>query len=238
MRVCEVIDEGECWSPDSQDPWPDPGTEDVIACGAWIASDRCAPDAKTLAECLQRLERWVDWIPIGWQSLYLDMRCALVALGSHQKRAVWIHEPLVVNGGLVFDVDGRDRAVCGIVRKAWARSRSTCMGCGCTGKRRRINRHVKTLCARCYALDALSRDLDKVLQEPWDGDRVGLSPAWPRDLSPLIKVLIKEGARLGALKVESLVAGDAIPHAVLAWLWDVWGHVQRPLAVDESRTIR
>lgn len=237
MRVCEVIDEGECWSPDRQDPWPDPGTEDAIACGEWITSDRCAPDVKTLAECLQRLERWVEWIPIGWQSLYLDMRCALVALGSHQKRAVWIHEPLVVNGGLVFDVDGSDGAVCGIVRKAWARSRCTCMSCGFTGKPRRIDGYVKTLCARCCALDVLSRGLDEVLHASWNWGTLQRSPIWPKDLSPLVGVLMKEGARLGALEVDSLVAGDPIPPAVLGWLRDIWNHVQRQLAVLETRAI-
>jgi hypothetical protein len=237
MTVCEVIDDDECRSTNSLYPCPDPGKDDITTYGAWITGDRSSPKVKTLAGSLERLERWVEWIPIGWQRVYLDMRCALVALGASQHRDVQIHEPLVVNGGLVFDVDGRDRAVCGIVRKAWARSRCTCMNCGFTGKPRTIDGYVKTLCARCCALDFLSRGLDEVLHDPWDGDPLQVTPVWPKNLSPLVRMLMKEGARLGTLEVDSPEAGEVIPTAVQAWLRDVWEHVQRELDAVEPRTI-
>jgi len=237
MTVCEVIDEDECRSTNDLYPWPDSGNEDVITWGAWIPGDRSSPNAISLAEILEQLERWVEWIPLGWQRLYLDMRCALVALGASQHRDVQIHEPLVVNGGLVFDVDGRDRAVCGIVRKAWARSRCTCMNCGRNGKPRRIDGYVKTLCAHCCALDVLSSALDELLHDPSNGDPLQVSRAWPKDLSPLVRVLMEEGARLGAIEVSSMVAGETIPPAVQAWLRDVWEHVQRQLAAVEPTDI-
>jgi hypothetical protein len=237
MTVCELIDEDECWSTNDLYPWPDSGNEDVIKWGVWVPGDRSSPNLKTLPESLERLERWVEWIPMGWQRVYLDMRCALASLGVSQHRDVQIHEPSVVDGGLVFDVEGSDRAVCGILRKAWARSRCTCMNCGRTGKPRRMDGYVKTLCARCCALEVLSRGLDQALHEPWNGDPLQVSPAWPKDLSPLVRVLMKEGARLGALEVDSLEDGEVIPPAVQAWLRDVWEHVQRQLDAVASRTI-
>lgn len=232
MEVCDVIDEDpsreiDGWKPVSE--WAMPG--------ASFIRNRGPVKGGGLADSLDRLERWVEWIPMGWQRLYLELRCALVSVNTNSVRSVWIHEPEVVDGGLVLDVDGGDRVVRGMVRKAWARSRCTCMRCAHPAKPRPISGYVKTLCARCAALETLSVELDACLHDPLDGDPLSLTPTWPRELSPRVKVLMEEGARLGALRVESCTAGDPIPPATQRWLRDVWEHVQREQEDVESRRI-
>lgn len=232
MEVCDVIDEAESWETER---WK-PVSEWAMAGASFIRNHDHGKRAG-LADSLDRLERWVEWIPMGWQRLYLELRCALVSVNTASVRSVWIHEPEVVDGGLLLDVDGGDRVVRGMVRKAWARSRCTCMRCGRPGKPRCISGYVKTLCARCAALETLSVELDRCLHDPWDGDPLSLTPTWPRELSPLVKVLMEEGSRLGAFGIESCTAGDPIPPATQGWLRDVWDHVQRQVEDVESRRI-
>lgn len=186
------------------------------------------PSEGGLANSLERLEAWVEWVPMGWQRLYLDMRCSFMGLNASHFQLVRIHEPAVVEGGLVLDVDAADPVVRGIVRKAWARSRCTCMRCGRPGRLRRAGEYPKTLCARCWALQTLCDDLDACLLDPID-DPLQLPVVWPRTLSPITWRLIEEGARRGALSVERPVAGEGIPAADQAWLREAWNRVQTAL---------
>lgn len=232
MEVSDVIDDAPSWETDR---W-EPVSEWEMAAESVIYNHAHAKGGG-LADSLDRLERWVEWIPMGWQRLYLELRCALASVDTSPARFVWIHEPEVVDGGLVLDIDGGDRVVRGILRKAWARSRCTCMCCGRPGKPRWIGGYVKTLCARCTAFEALSVELDACLHDPLDGDPLSLRPTWPREMSPAMRVLMEEGARLGALGLESCTAGDAIPPATQRWMRDVWEHVQRWQADVHSRRL-
>jgi len=199
------------------------------------------PDERSvggLAISLERLEAWVEWVPIGWQRLYLDMRCSFMGVNAFHFTSVCIHEPVVVDGGLVLDVDAADPVVRGIIRKAWARSRCTCMRCGRPGRLRRAGEYRKTLCARCWALQTLCDDLDACLHDPLDGDPLQLPAVWPLTLSPITWRLIKEGARRGALSVDRPVAGEGISAADQAWLREVWDRVQTALDDPNIRGIR
>lgn len=167
------------------------------------------PGTKAFQESLMRLDSRVDWVPLGWQRLYGDLRMQLHAIAMGHRQHIQMFGPRVEEGCLMLDVEGEDPVVRGLVRKACARARCTCMQCGRPGISRVIHRSRKVLCSACAGIELLEHDLQGVLDTLGRVEMTGASVWLPADaLSPRIRALVQGHA---------VVSHEAIPGGVQAY---------------------
>lgn len=116
---------------------------------AVVADQRSCKTVSRFQESLQILEQRVDWIPMGWQRLYVDLRLKLRAVDCPQRRAVGVNGAYEHEGYLHVEAVSDDRVIQGILRKARTAAVYTCMACGKRGSPREIGERYLTLCAPC-----------------------------------------------------------------------------------------
>lgn len=129
----------------------------------------CTPCA--YRESLDRLDRQIDHIPMGWQRLYGDLRHALRVLAADSRMSIRIDGAWEEDGRLCIDSDTKDPAVQGVLRKARTRAMQSCSICGRPGKGRELaNWQEATLCGKCAGPRLLSLEI----VECWRSRSAGL----------------------------------------------------------------
>lgn len=114
------------------------------------------------AKSLDQLNRRVDWVPHGWQALYVDLRRRLIGVQSVQRAHIHIEGPWLGMYALYFEVKGEDKVVRGILRKALRTSCHVCRDCGRPGKSWEIQDRDMVLCSHCVGLRLLRADLESL----------------------------------------------------------------------------
>jgi hypothetical protein len=113
---------------------------------------------------LVQLERRVDWIPLGWQPLFGDLRRALRGIADRSRVDVIIEGAFEEDGLLYVDCQADDEVVQGLLRKTRAKAKNTCVHCGLRGRRRELdNWRETTLCGTCAGPRLLQVELRRVL---------------------------------------------------------------------------
>jgi hypothetical protein len=173
-------------------------------------------------ESLNRLDRRIDWVPMGWQGIYADVRRQLRAVSSRTRENSVVYGPWQEHGSMYLDACRADPVVHGILRKAHIRAECTCVACGRRGIRREVGEFRKTLCAPCAAIQLLECEWAELLSTLWQTD----GPSEPEcvaleTLTPRIRELIKsrqmDGKHQSDLGIESVI--DVAP--MLPWLGQV-----------------
>lgn len=140
---------------------------------------------------LAQLDERIELVPFGWQHLYLEVRAGLRAARCESRMGIQIYGPTEEEGQLYLDANGIDPVVHGLLRKARARARCTCMDCGRPGFRRQIRDSYKTLCGRCAGHHFLADELPRLLRMCGDGTEAWLTGVVPlTDLTPRERALV------------------------------------------------
>lgn len=169
----------------------------VTVSGSEIIDRRVTVQPSPYEESLSVLNKRVDWIPMGWQALYTDMRVALAAAASPIREQVTVCGGCYEDGLLYVDSGANDAVVQGVLRKARARAKNTCAWCGCHGARlRQAGECIQTLCGKCGGLYLLKEELTSFLSgrdhmhaglkwREWFGTRlwIAIQGAWPASLA-------------------------------------------------------
>jgi hypothetical protein len=161
---------------------------------------------------LQVLDQRIDWVPMGWQRLYGDLRSKLRAIECSSRRVVFIHGAHEQDGYLHVEAITDDQVVQGILRKARATALYTCMGCGRRGKPRAIGEQRLSLCVRCAGCVQLRDVVESVLVTP-EPRCVHLHHAIAR--SNLLGAAVH--ASLGS-EVEPAALSEVSSQSLKAWL--------------------
>lgn len=138
---------------------------------AVVADQRSRKTVSRFQESLQILEQRVDWIPMGWQRLYVDLRLKLRAIDCPQRRAVGVNGAYEHEGYLHVEAVSDDRVIQGILRKTRTAAVYTCMACGKRGAPREIGERYLTLCPTCAGYVRLHDDVLSALTEHQRGHR-------------------------------------------------------------------
>jgi hypothetical protein len=120
--------------------------------------------ASAFQASLKLLDNRVDWIPMGWQGLYADMRLSLRAVGTAARADVVVYGAYDEDGLLYVDTASDDPVIRGVLRKARCRARCTCALCGRAGARpREFDECARTLCSGCAGIYLLYWELTSEL---------------------------------------------------------------------------
>lgn len=111
---------------------------------------------------LDQLDRRIDWIPKGWQPLYLQLRHRLIAVRSTKRAHIVLDGPWPGMEVLHIESRNSDRVVRGILRKTARASRYRCCECGDVGKPRDLGERELVLCSTCAGLRQLEVDLESL----------------------------------------------------------------------------
>lgn len=178
---------------------------------AVVADQRPHKTVSRFQESLQILEQRVDWIPMGWQRLYVALRLKLRAIECPQRRAIGVNGAYEHEGYLHVEAVTDDRVIQGILRKARTAAVYTCMACGKRGSPREIGDRYLTLCATCTGFVRLHDEVLSALAQRQRGHRD-------------VHKLVRESALLVEAFKASLGADDCtclhdLPsEAITAWL--------------------
>jgi hypothetical protein len=166
-----------------------------------------------LQRSLNALNRRVDWIPFGWQKLYVDLRLSLLGIDCQKRDGIEIEGAYEEDGLLYVDSSAPDPVVHGVLRKARAKAATTCMVCGRAGKGRDFDWDRLTLCGRCAGLTGLHFEVKRLLSL----DRCGTI-----DLRSELQVSAHTALVREAWRASSAPPLDEIAHvdtsAVRIWL--------------------
>lgn len=113
-------------------------------------------------QSLDQLERRIDWVPKGWQPLYLQLRRRLIAVRSIKRAHIVLDGPWPDLEVLHIESRNADRVIRGILRKTARASRYRCCECGDAGKPRDIGQRELVLCSPCAGLRQLEVDLERL----------------------------------------------------------------------------
>jgi len=111
---------------------------------------------------LAQLERRIDWVPMGWQKLYFQLRRRLISVNSTARAHITLEGPWPDMEALYIDASNADSVVQGILRKTAMASRSICSECGHVGRPREMNEREVILCSPCAGLRLLEHDLEQL----------------------------------------------------------------------------
>lgn len=106
-------------------------------------------EGNRLKRSIESLNKRVDWIPMGWQTLFMELRMALQNADCEKRKDVVIEGAYEEDGLLYVDASSPEPVVQGLLRKARTRAMNTCMDCGGVGKPREFEWQRLTLCGRC-----------------------------------------------------------------------------------------
>jgi hypothetical protein len=124
-----------------------------------IASGKIAGRESRFREGLRTLDQRIDWIPMGWQRLYGDMRSKLRSVECATRNAVMVHGAYEQDGYLHVEAVTNDKVVQGILRKARSAAAATCMACGRRGKPREFGDRYMSLCGSCAGCVGLREEV-------------------------------------------------------------------------------
>jgi hypothetical protein len=161
---------------------------------------------------LQVLDQRIDWIPMGWQRLYGDLRSKLRAIECFSRRVVFIHGAHEQDGYLHVEAVTDDKVVQGILRKARATALYTCMACGRRGRPRKIGEQHLSLCGHCAGCVQL-RDLVESVLVTHERACIHLHQIMGR--SNLLAAAVR--ASMGSV-VETAALSEVSPQSLKAWL--------------------
>lgn len=115
-------------------------------------------------ESLAVLNERVEFIPMGWQRLYSDMRLRLYAAYCQEREAIVVLGAYEHDGHLWVESHAPDFVVQGILRKARMKARCTCTECGQPGRRRELEDWLEVvLCGRCAGPRLLRLEIQRLL---------------------------------------------------------------------------
>jgi len=177
------------------------------------ALDPASTDKARLFASLEVLDQRVDWVPVGWQRLYADLRAKLRAIVCPGRFPIYVDGPCEHDGFLCIEAVTDDKVVQGVLRKARTKALCTCMFCGKPAKLREFCGRYSTLCSACSGLRRLHLELVEALDRP---SQVNLEEMLAD--KPMIKAAIQQ-AREHADELQ--------PDAAVAWLFDLMIHVER-----------
>lgn len=118
-------------------------------------------DQTEFEKSLDRLESRIEWIPAGWQQLYIELRRRLIGVKSTVRQNTHLDVPWPDMELLYIESKNADPIVEGILRKVARSSRYICCECGRMGKPRLIEDREVVLCSGCAGLRLLELDLSR-----------------------------------------------------------------------------
>jgi DNA-directed RNA polymerase subunit RPC12/RpoP len=183
-----------------------------------------ASGQSNFAHSLDMLNRCVEWVPHGWQALYMDMRRRLIAVRSEKRSHICIKGPWLTRDALYVQTTDDDHVVKGILRKTLRASRYICCECGYAGRPREIQEQELVLCPHCAGLRLLRADLsivNRFLRR--HAPRAGSEWMETFRLSPRVVALIKtaqpeaiEGRGYDIWRVNVRAAQEIVDKAIAA----------------------
>jgi hypothetical protein len=192
---------------------------------AFSSEPSLARSASAFEASLVQLDNRVDWIPVGWQPLFGDLRRALRGIAHRSRDNLVIEGAFEEDGLLYVDCQADDEVVQGLLRKARARAKHTCVYCGRRGRRRELdNWRETTLCGACAGPRLLQLELRRVLAL----DRCGTIVLHDELRSSRRTVLLR--AAMGASRSQFFVpAVRSDEERTRAWLRQLSDRVDREL---------
>lgn len=181
-------------------------------------------------ESLAVLNERVEFIPMGWQRLYADMRLRLYAAYCEGREPIVFLGAYEQDGQLFVESHAPDYVIQGILRKARTKARCTCTECGQLGRRRELQDwREAVLCGRCAGPRLLRLEIHRFLALDRCGTLGESADALAGSRARLLRAAAEASGQVR--DDDRRVVGGKLTAGFRAWANRLLGHVEACLAL-------